>query len=76
MIHIPGRRHARFPPVPQPMEPPIATKRNTYAKRQREQDKRQRADMKRIKREQRKVAPPPTELPDMRDPAASDTADS
>jgi hypothetical protein len=42
-------------------EPFIATKRNTYAKRQREQDKKQRADSKRAKREHKKefVQEPP-----------------
>jgi hypothetical protein len=42
-------------------ELPIATKRNTYAKRQREQDKKQRADSKRAKREHKKefVKQPP-----------------
>ena len=37
-----------------PMEAPIATKRNTYAKRQREQDKKERADKKRAKRDHKK----------------------
>jgi hypothetical protein len=35
----------------------IANKRNTFAKRQREQDKRQRAEKKRTRREQRKLPP-------------------
>jgi len=38
------------------MEPPIAKQRNTYAKRQRDQDKQQRADLKRQKRAQRRDA--------------------
>jgi len=47
----------------------IATKRNTFAKRQREQEKKQRADQKRTKREQRKTqddagVQPPSSTPD------------
>jgi len=45
------------------MEIPIATKRNTYAKRQREQDKKRRAEEKRARREQAKNAPPSTSVP-------------
>jgi hypothetical protein len=43
-------------------EPIIAKNRNTFAKRQREQEKKQRADDKRAKRE-RKLAPPVSPLP-------------
>ena len=47
------------------MESPIATPRNTYAKRQREQDKKHRAESKRAKREQRKNEPvKPAALPE------------
>jgi hypothetical protein len=42
----------------------MVTKRNTFAKRQREQDKKQRADDKRVKREKKKEAAKPTALPD------------
>lgn len=45
-------------------EPFIATKRNTYAKRQREQDKKQRADSKRAKRELKKVFVQESPLPE------------
>ena len=44
------------------MEPFIATPRNTYAKRQRDQEKKQRADLKRQKRAQRKDMDKPTGL--------------
>ena len=47
------------------MESPIATPRNTYAKRQREQDKKHRAESKRAKREQKKNEPvKPAGLPE------------
>jgi hypothetical protein len=45
-------------------EAPIAKTRNTYAKRQREQDKKQRADRKREKRDQRKKTGPPLAAPE------------
>jgi len=48
------------------MESPIATPRNTYAKRQRDQEKKYRADQKRLKRAQKKdmvkTAAPPEDL--------------
>lgn len=44
-------------------EAPIAKNRNTYAKRQREQEKKERADRKRAKRDQKKEPLPPTVLP-------------
>jgi len=47
------------------METRIATPRNTYAKRQREQEKKQRAESKRARREKRKNEPvKPAPLPD------------
>jgi len=52
-----------------PVENPIARNRNTYAKRQREQDKKYRADKKREKKDQKKVV----DL-DVTDPAATDLA--
>jgi hypothetical protein len=42
-----------------PVEDPIAKNRNTYAKRQREQDKKYRADKKREKKDLKKVAVDP-----------------
>ena len=56
-----------------PVEDPIARNRNTYAKRQREQDKKYRADKKREKKDQKKVVVDPTVTdPTMTDPALSD----
>ena len=46
------------------MELAIATQRNTYAKRQREQEKKSRADQKRAKRERKKESVQPATLPD------------
>ena len=54
-------RSLRFPFWKEPL---IATKRNTYAKRQREQDKKQRADSKRAKREHKKEFVQESPLPE------------
>lgn len=54
-------RFLRFNPWKESL---IATKRNTYAKRQREQDKKQRADSKRAKREHKKDFVPEAPLPE------------
>lgn len=45
------------------VELPIAANRNTYAKRQREQDKKQLAEIKRVKRAQKKLEPPKPPAP-------------
>ncbi|MSR57871.1 MAG: hypothetical protein EXS05_09375 [Planctomycetaceae bacterium] len=55
---------AGFPHFPRTTELPIATKRNTYAKRHRDQEKKNRLDVKRAKREQKKLAPKSLTGPD------------
>jgi hypothetical protein len=42
----------------------MAKNRNTYAKRQREQEKKERADRKRVRRDQKKEPVNPTAPPD------------
>jgi hypothetical protein len=41
----------------------MAKNRNTYAKRQREQEKKERADRKRIRRDQKREVSNPAEVP-------------
>jgi hypothetical protein len=55
-----------------PVEDPIARNRNTYAKRQREQDKKYRADKKREKKDQKKVADPAVSDPAVTDLSVAD----
>jgi hypothetical protein len=52
--NAPHRRQFIAQSMFHPPEAPIAKNRNTYAKRQREQDKKFRAEKKREKREQRR----------------------
>lgn len=59
--HLVGMVQVLFP------EPIIAKNRNTYAKRQREQDKKQRADEKLAKRVEKKEKPEITPEPVPRD---------
>jgi hypothetical protein len=51
----------------------IAKNRNTYAKRQREQDQRQRAEDKRLKRERKLTMPDSERVPETNDQNDSGT---